>query len=461
MTTPPATPAPGQSPERQTTLRDFFAVVFRRRWLILGLFFVVTATVLILSLATPTVYSSSGRVLVTRGERISALNSTVQILNDWEQDLEGEVAKVRSDTVLTRAHQLLAERARRTKRAPLQIVPKRVDVEVQGKSNVVGIGYDDRDPQTAQEVCDALLTAYVEYRQERPLGDVEHMLKLQLDSLRTQIETKTAQRESISTLTGVNEPLELTRTWNNQLSYLEQKRDNVAADLAAAQSGMKSMRELQTHPEIDLPTMDTGSQPNENALVQLKSKIADQQTRLATLRERYRDDSPEVQNVLETVETLRALLRREVGQRLAVSQALVAQLQARLDVHTRDLSDLRARLDAMPRNQKQLEQLDAEIRTLRARNEEFVKARDQARITANVSHGVMVLLLNPAGPAVPKNTRDIVRLLLAPAFSLVVGVGLAFFFDGLDLTVRTAGQAEACLDLPVLATLPERRTRRG
>ena len=109
-----------------------------------------------------------------------------------------------------------------------------------------------------------------------------------------------------------------------------------------------------------------------------------------------------------------------------------------------------------------LDGLDAEIKTLRARNEEYVKAaRPGAHHGQRVARASTVTLLNPAGAAVPKNTRDIVRLLLAPGFSLIVGVGLAFFIDGLDLTVRTAGQAEAYLDLPVLATLPERRGRRG
>ena len=95
------------------------------------------------------------------------------------------------------------------------------------------------------------------------------------------------------------------------------------------------------------------------------------------------------------------------------------------------------------------------------RYQELAKARDQARITANTSSEFNVVLLSPAGAAVPKNARDYVRLALAPAFSIVVGIGLAFFFDGLDLTVRTSSQAEEYLDLPVLATLSERRSSRG
>jgi uncharacterized protein involved in exopolysaccharide biosynthesis len=446
-------------------MREFLAVIFRRRWLILGLFFTVTTTVLVLTLATPTMYSSSGRVLVNRGERESALTGRVQIRNDWEQDLMSEVAKVRSAEVLGRAHAVLVDRAKRTGGVAPKINSKRLDVTVVGKSNVVSIGYDDLDPQTAQEVCDALVSTFVDYRQERSPVQTDSLFALQLDSLRRQIAIKTTMREQVASRTGINDPQQQMGSWISRMNMMEQRRDEVAADLAAAQSAMKVMRELQKNPDIDLPTVlpSVGgeTQPIESALMQIKRDIITQQGRIATLRERFRDDSPEVVNALETLSTLQALLRKEVNQRLELAQSRVDQLKARLVVHEGDVEDLRARLETLPGNQQVLEGLDAEIKTLRARNDEYVRARDQARITANVSPGVTVTLLNPADAAEPKNARDLVRLLLAPGFSLIVGVGLAFFIDGLDLTVRTAGQAEAYLELPVLATLPERRGRRG
>jgi capsular polysaccharide biosynthesis protein len=88
-----------------------------------------------------------------------------------------------------------------------------------------------------------------------------------------------------------------------------------------------------------------------------------------------------------------------------------------------------------------------------------VQYGDQARITQAMSKTVTVLVLTPAGPGRATNGRDYVRLGLAPAFSLVVGLGLAFFVDGLDNRVRTAGDAETAADLPVLASIGERRRR--
>jgi len=448
------------APARQATMREFFAVVFRRRWLILGLFFAVTATVVAIAFSTPAKFESAGRVLVTRGERESALTGRVQLLNDWEQDLASEVAKVRSTPVLRRTREILAARAKASGQPAPPLNYMGVDVEVLGKSNVLGIGYSDLDPKVAQQVCDALITAYVESRQEKDVASTDSLFATEMARISVQIQAKLAQRQSVASRSGVTDAQDQSRAWLSEMTFLEQRRDETAGEMVAAQASLRTMRELLKNPAVDLPTTDNQF-TNENALRTLKDRIMQQQASIATLRERYRDDSPEVQNSMGTLETLQAMLRREVEARLAMSQSRVDVLQAQVTTLNENIAAVRTKLDRLPSDQNSLEDADAEIKTLRERYDEYVKARDQARITANVSTGVQIQLLNPAGPATPKNTLDLVRLGLAPAFSFVVGIGLAFFIDGLDLTVRTAGQAEEYLELPVLATLPERRTRRG
>jgi len=462
MTTPPNGFSPATpSPARQATMREFFAVFFRRRWIIIGLFLIVTATVLVIALSTPALFVSSGKVLITRGERESALNGRVQVLNEWEPELASEVAKVHSAPVLQRVRALLRARALRAGGKPRILDPKMLDVEVMGKSNVLAIGYSDLDGRVAQDVCDAVITSYVQYRQERPESAADSAFANQLAHTSTEIQKRLDERARLAATIGVLDPQDQSRVWTSQLSALEVRRDEVVADLADLQSAQRAMEEMQKHPDVDLPTLTNFVYTNENALVQLKEEVTKQQSKIATLRERYQDDSPEVQNALTTLETLRALLRKEVESRMLLTQARIAYLQARLAVHDRDIDDLHRRLVELPASEKRINDLDDEIKQLRTSYQGYMEARDQARITASTSDLVMVTLLNPAGVAVRQNTRDVVRLGLAPAFSLVVGVGLAFFVDGLDVTVRTPNQAEEYLELPVLATLSERRSRRG
>src|SRR6266849_4482091 len=140
MNQPPVPGTPPPSYARQATAREFLAVLFRRKWIILGLFLITTATVVTVAVTTPTYFLSSGRILVKRGERQSILRADRQIFSDWEQELGSEMQIIKSVPVVKRARELLLEEARKTNQ-PLSLDPASIDVEVMGKSNVIAVGY--------------------------------------------------------------------------------------------------------------------------------------------------------------------------------------------------------------------------------------------------------------------------------------------------------------------------------
>src|SRR5213080_248420 len=95
-------PAPGSqpAPARQATAREFLAVLFRRKWIIIGLFLVTTLTVITVAVTTPKFFLSSGRILVKRGERQSSLRPERQIFSEWEQELGSEMQILKSVPVV-------------------------------------------------------------------------------------------------------------------------------------------------------------------------------------------------------------------------------------------------------------------------------------------------------------------------------------------------------------------------
>ncbi len=460
--TPIPGPSVGPTMARQATAREFLAVLFRRKWIIIGLFLVTTATVLTVALTTPTYFISSGRILVKRGERQSVLRPDRQIFSDWEQELGSEMQIVKSVPVVKRARELLAEEGKKAHQQA-SLDPGSIDVEVMGKSNVIAIGYTSLDPTVSQMACTAVIDAYMEYRRNRMTADgPAKFFETQITELQGRIDARMQERRAYTEQTGVAVPLQQTQSWLAQASVLEQRRSEMAADLAAAQSVEQAMRKMQEDPDIDLPTFDAGAQfTNETALVTLKTRIVDQQAKIALMTETLRDDAPEVVGARQTLETLQTLLRKEVDARVRMAGGRVNQLQAKVAVLDQEMAAIRQQLSTAPTDLKKMDEIDADLVSLRSRLKEVTEARDQASITANTSQDVSVVLLAPAGIASATNPLDIVRLLLAPAFSLLVGIAIAFFIDGLDLTVRTANQAEEYLDLPVLASLSERRRRNG
>jgi uncharacterized protein involved in exopolysaccharide biosynthesis len=443
---------------RQTTAREFVAIVFRRKWLIVGLFVVTTATILAISFTTPVSYMSSGRVLYKRGEQTSALDADIRLYGDWEQELGSEMQLIESVPVLDHARGFLRAASDSAGRS-FTLSPGAVDVEVMGKSNVIAIGYADRDPVVAQVVCDAVIRAYIDYRETRMgVADPSRFFDAELDSVDRRLNALGEERRRYLLEHGLVDVSEQKRTLLTQLAQLEQQRAETDADLAQANASLRVTRELQQRPDLDMPM--AGSL-GVDALQTLKQKVIEQEARIAQLRERYRDESAEIVNATGTLEELRAMLKREVEARLEVQATRSRELESRLRVIRADIAAVQAQLDGMPISETRLANLDREVATLKERHKNLLGKSDLARVNENVMSRSRVFLLSPAGPAVQTNTRDYVRLALAPAFSLVVGVGLAFFLDGLDITVRTAGHVEAAAETPVLATLRDRRRRRA
>jgi len=448
--------APGPGPQ-QATAREFLAVVFRRRLVILGLFAVTTATVLFIAFSTPLEYASSGRLLMRRGEKESVFDASRQVVGGWEEELSSELQVIRSGTVLDRAREILAGPDSTRAPAP-EISPRKVDAEVMGKSNVIAIGYSDRDPIVARRVCDAVIRAYIEFRSRNmSLSDPHQFFDSELAKVKGELDAKVEARLKYADGAGVSDLAEERRHLLGRLSLLSDRHDETAGELAEARTARERMADLKNK-DVDLPTFSSMF-TNENALVVIKSKLIDAQVRVAQLRERYRDDSPDIVGARATVDTLRAMLDREVSARLAMTESRIQILEARQNVNEAEQADLKARLDPMADKESQLGTLDRDISLLKTRYEELMRRSDQARITEKTSVSLNFVLLSPASPAVPQNSRDYARLALAPAFSLVVGLGLAFFFDGIDVTVHSAGQAEEATELPVLAAIRERRRK--
>src|SRR5262249_14574679 len=311
----------------------------------------------------------------------------------------------------------------------------------------------------ARRVCDAVIHAYIEFRsRDMALSYPRQFFESELAQVKGELDAKVEARRKYSDGAGVGDIAGERLHLLNRLTYLGDHHDDIAGELAEARTARERMVDLKTRENVDLPTFSSFF-TNEGALVLIKSKVIEQQVRLAQLRERYRDDSPDIVAAQATLDTLRGMLDREVNARLAMSESRIQVLEDKQRVNEAEQAELKARLDPMADKETQLGVLDRDISLLKTRYEDLVHRSDQARLTEKTSVNLSLGLLSPAGPAAPPTARDYARLALAPAFSLGVGLGLAFFFDGIDVTVHSAGQAEEATELPVLAAIRERRRK--
>ena len=86
----------GATGQSETTMRDLLAVVFRRKWLILGIFGVATLLVGVKEFSSPTSWSADATLLLNRqNARASVLERSGRVL-PWTEVIESEIEVVRS-----------------------------------------------------------------------------------------------------------------------------------------------------------------------------------------------------------------------------------------------------------------------------------------------------------------------------------------------------------------------------
>ena len=445
------------------TTRDFLAVLFRRRWIILAVFAVTTVTVTAINLSQPLFYESTGKVLVKRGTRDNLLQPGLRTLT-WEEELASEVETVKSDTLFKRTQEI-ADRTRADAGRPrVRVEPKRLEASVLGESNVIAMSYRDRDPQVALDVTAALIAAYMDYRRNAfSLQYPREFFEGEMARVSRELDQWTNRRRDFMSATGT---VDLGSESREGIGYVIEERlrlSSIDQDIAEKRAGLEQMKRALAEPggRADVPFLANSSHGNDQVITELKRKLVEAQTRRQELEQIYTPQSRELQQAQAEVDHFQALLASEVQNRVRLSANELAALGARRDEIARTLGDAESRIHALPAREARLGEMDTRISGLKQNYADLMENAEKAKISKATTPDWTVALLTPAGRPYPKNTRDYVRLALAPIFSLIVGLGLAFFVDGMDATIKNPREAEEALDIPVLASLTDQKERRA
>jgi polysaccharide biosynthesis transport protein len=446
---------PTDAAGRGTSIRDFVAVIFRRKWIILSVF-AITATVTAATvLSRPTVWESTGKILVKRGVKDSIYGSYIRTLS-WAEDLSSEVETARSTVVLQRAQGMVDKEREKNHRPRVVIDPARVAVAVQGESNVLGISYADLKPEVCVEVANAVMQAYMDYRHDAySLPYPAQFFTAESTRTHDEMTALQEQRRQLLDRSGLTDgSVDL-----NQMLQVKSSDRLVTDDLVREEAELHARydmwKKIEQNPDADIPSSTTGE-----ALIQsIKNELIVAQLKYTEASKIFQPDVPQVQSAKAKIDDLQKMLTDEVRSRVKAAEMEWRSKQAQLAAAEGRLTASSAHVAAFPAADAQLAEFDRRIAALRESYGNLVKAAQEARVNTATEPSWTVLLLSPAGAAYAKNTKDYVRIALAPVFSLIVGLGLAFFVDSMDSSVKTPREAETVLDLPVLATLSDRRKR--
>jgi capsular exopolysaccharide synthesis family protein len=230
---------------------------------------------------------------------------------------------------------------------------------------------------------------------------------------------------------------------NAEHTYNEQKKE------------LEKLRTIQTNNFGMLSDVLPGIAPDAT-LSDLVSRYHEARQKFVTLTNDYALTTPDVGRVQSLlVELTNSISQRVVG--------IMESLQAQVEAKKADIDDLsnkvvNARIQDQAKaltNQPYYDARRELSQKLEMRQVLYAKLQNE-KVNSALPANSMVQITDPAVPGkAPVKPNKALNIVLGLIFGLVMGVGLAFFIEYLDTSVKTIDDVERTFQAPVLGVIPQ------
>ncbi|HSO74335.1 MAG TPA: polysaccharide biosynthesis tyrosine autokinase [Blastocatellia bacterium] len=186
----------------------------------------------------------------------------------------------------------------------------------------------------------------------------------------------------------------------------------------------------------------------------LQSKLDDLEGTAANLDLKYGPDHPQV---LET----RQQIKITQNQLAASRRALEDKLKSEYELSARDEQSLKAALnqakgEAVQQNQDaiQFNILRQEVETAKGLYTDFLQKTSQAKVEVAQQHNNLRLIQPARVPGAPVGPSRFRMIALGFFLSLIGGMGVAYFLEYIDNTIKTVDDVNRYVKLPSLGVIP-------
>jgi len=444
--------------KKESTVKDFLEVIFRRKWIILGIVLVSTAMVVILNVRKPAVYESTAKVLIKRGEAPGVFDRNVRTLN-WEEEIASQIEMVKSHTVVSSAQLIVSQFYPKGYTTNRKIQLAKVNSGVVTTSNVIWVTYGSDDPVFVEAAVNAIVTAYREYYSNtKTPPEMEDFFSQEIERLQEEIEYWREHKEKVLKEGDIIDIQDQRRNLLARIGNYETEVDDVVRERREKEAVIARLDSLLGSRIEDLAAISsdlTGSQLEEELMKELRLKLQELRIKESEYSGKYTDRNPEVLRARQQIEDLRQMVLAEIRTQILLNKNKLLIIVQKEETLRQLLAKLEVGKSRYPQAEVELERIDAALTKLTRTYDNVVQQQMEAKVSRASNPEWTVTILNPASPAYQKKTRDYVRIALGPAFSLIVALGLAFFIDNLDHSIKNIADAEENLGLSVLASFPE------
>ena len=316
-------------------------------------------------------------------------------------------------------------------------------------TNIIEISYQGTNPGLTRDVVNTLAQVYLErtvtVKSEEARRTVD-FIERQLNEVKGQLNKAEENLAVYKQKSGAVQLDAEGQALVQNLADLEKQHSTLALGQSQLLFAVDSLKDAMKRGESYSPSVML----DDPVVAALAQSLADLEVKKQGLLVEYTESHPAVQDIDSRI--------LEVQRKL-----LATYLAARkdLDVRTKsldgDVADYEKRLKKLPRAEQQLARL-TRLATVTADSYTFLLQKHEEARIAKASTISNINVIDPAiTPRIPIKPNKKKNLLLGLIVGLMAGVGLAFFLDYLDDTIKDAEQAKRVLGWGVLVGDPLHR----
>jgi capsular exopolysaccharide synthesis family protein len=450
---------------------DYWRIIRIRKTVIIAVFLLVVITTTVVTYMLPETFMSYTRIKVEKDTADIPLFG--QIMPSGPPDpffLQTEFEVIQSKTNLYRvieeldlnnewSRDYLSSGTLKTQET-FEILKDMIDVRQYRNTTLIEIRVYSRDKVEAARVANAIARIYREGRiSEHERNSQAGIAKLE--------ETLKKQQAEVDQLQGELDQMKITNritdlmldSWSQQtleaaaVQRTESLKTEAKGQLARVESTLERLKQLPPEERLNaLPTL----LPGEVLLINLLQKEAEASQQLAGLSATLSEGHPDVVRVTRILNEVRAQIAETLQGIMTGLETKVAAYRYELEAlqreveeaRTKDLERSAAYNDYFLKKRKvENNKIMLDVLTRKLAQETFdmaIPRHSLVQITDAAEPGLL-----PVKPNIPLN------IAFGIVVGLVVGVGLAFFIEYLDTSVKTIDDVERSLQAPVLGVIPQ------
>jgi uncharacterized protein involved in exopolysaccharide biosynthesis len=447
--------------ETRKLVTDYLWVLRKHLWLITGIFLVTVITVAIWTFLEVPIYSASATVLIDpEPPKVLNIQEVAPMgTSGWDPNYyPTQYEIIKSKPVLTRTIETLNLKTRLPEvgsaQEPHRAVLASLSVEPKRNTRLIQIRYEHRDPVIAAEVANAVAAAYVQYNLDLKLKgarDALAWLTSEAASLKRKVEDSSAALQNYRVKAGIlgtQEQRQITaaKIMDFNKAYLEAQAQRMTVD-----AKLRELSQIAKDP-AGAQTIFTVA---DNLLIQkLKGELSELEVEKAKLLKTYKDRHPEILKVDARIQQVSQKLEAEIQNMLRAVQTESKVAKAREETLLNNVNQLRREGQDLNEKEIQASTLQREAESNQQLYEAVLKRFKETGVAGGLETNNVRVVEDASAPMVPVRPRKAWSLFLSVVAGLGLGLVVALVIDYFDTSVKTPGDVERFLGLPVIGVVP-------